>query len=83
MFDFLSQAFETVQNLLSNGWDSPIITGGAIAAVLAVIWIFIKVVRLVVGILLVICLTYLILLLCFDINISNWLQYLFQLIYTF
>lgn len=83
MFDFLSQAFETLQNLLSNGWDSPITAGGAIAVILAVIWIFIKVVRLVVGILLVICLTYLILLLCFDIDISHWLQYLFQLIYPF
>ena len=83
MFDFLSQAFETLQNLLSNGWDSPVATGGAIAAVLAVIWIFIKVVRLVVGILLVILLTYLILLLCFDIDISHWLLHIFQLIYPF
>ena len=83
MTTWLSEITDTVQGLLLSGWDSPVMTCSIIAAVLAALWIFIKVVRLAVGILLVICLTYLILLLCFDIDISNWLQYLFQLIYTF
>lgn len=77
MFSFLSQASETVQSSLPSGWDSSLITGGTAAAVLAAIWAFIKVVRTVVGILFMLCVVFLVLKVCLDIDLSAWLQPLF------
>lgn len=74
MFSFLSQAAETARSSLLSGWDSSLITGGTAAAVLAAIWAFIKVVRTVVGILFMLCVVFLVLKVCFDIDLSTWLQ---------
>lgn len=74
MFSFLSQAAETAQSSLFSGWDSGLVTGGTAAAVLAALWVFIKVVRTVVGILFMLCVVYLVLKVCFDIDLSAWLQ---------
>ena len=74
MFAFLSQAAETAQSNLFSSWDSSLITGGTAAAVLAAIWAFIKVVRTVVGILFMLCVVFLVLKVCFDIDLSTWLQ---------
>ncbi len=74
MFSFLSQAAETAQSSLLSGWDSGLVTGGTAAAVLAALWVFIKVVRTVVGILFMLCVVYLVLKVCFDIDLSAWLQ---------
>ena len=78
MFSFLSQAAETAQSSLFSGWDSGLVTGGTAAAVLAALWVFIKVVRSVVGILFMLCVVYLVLKVCFDIDLSAWLQPLLQ-----
>ena len=74
MFSFLSQAAETARSSLFSGWDSGLVTGGTAAAVLAALWVFIKVVRTVVGILFMLCVVYLVLKVCFDIDVSSWLQ---------
>ena len=74
MFSFLSQAAETARSSLFSGWDSGLVTGGTAAAVLAALWVFIKVVRTVVGILFMLCVVYLVLKVCFDIDLSAWLQ---------
>ena len=74
MFTFLSQAAETAQSNLFSSWDPSLITGGTAAAVLAAIWAFIKVVRTVVGILFMLCVVFLVLKVCFDIDLSTWLQ---------
>ena len=78
MFTILSQATETAQSSLFTGWDSSLVTGGTAAAVLAAIWAFIKVVRTVVGILFMLCVVFLVLEVCFDIDLSIWLQPLLQ-----
>ena len=74
MFSFLSQAAETARSSLFSGWDSGLVTGGTAAAALAALCVFIKVVRTVVGILFMLCVVYLVLKVCFDIDLSTWLQ---------
>ena len=78
MFSLLSHATEIAQSSLLNGWDSGLVTGGTAAAVLAALWVFIKVVRTVVGILFMLCVVFLVLKVCFDIDLSIWLQPLLQ-----
>lgn len=73
MFSLLSQATETAQSSLLSGWDSGLVTGGTAAAVLAALWVFIKVVRTVVGILFMLCVVFLVLKVCFDIDLTSWL----------
>ena len=74
MFSVLSQAAETAQSSLFSGLDSSLLAGGTAAAVLAAIWAFIKVVRTVVGILFMLCVVFLVLKVCFDIDLGIWLQ---------
>ena len=78
MFTFLSQATETARDTLFSGWDSSLVTGGTAAAVLAAIWAFIKVIRTIVGILFMLCVVFLVLKVCFDIDLSTWLLPLLQ-----
>lgn len=78
MFSLLSQAAETAQSSLLSGWDSGLVTGGTAAAVLAALWVFIKVVRTVVGILFMLCVVFLVLKVCFDIDLTSWLQPLLE-----
>lgn len=73
MFSLLSQATETAQSSLLSGWDSGLVTSGTAAAVLAALWVFIKVVRTVVGILFMLCVVFLVLKVCFDIDLTSWL----------
>ena len=70
MLQILEQAWET----LSSGWDPAIGTCGAAATVLAAIWVLFRVIRTVVGILFMLCVTFLVLKVCFDIDLSPWLQ---------
>ena len=74
MQQILEQAWET----LSSGWDPAIGTSGTAATVLAAVWFFVRVIRKVVGILFTLCIAYLVLKVCFDIDISTWLLPLFQ-----
>lgn len=78
MFTFLAQATETARDTLFSGWDSSLVTGGTAAAVLAAIWAFIKVIRTIVGILFMLCVVFLVLKVCFDIDLSTWLLPLLQ-----
>ena len=78
MFTFLSQATETARDTLFSGWDSSLVTGGTAAAVLAAIWAFIKVIRTIVGILFMLCVVFLVLKVCFDIDLSTLLLPLLQ-----
>lgn len=80
MFDFFAQASEATQSNLLSGWDPAVLTGGSAAAVLAAIWAFIKVIRTVVGILFMLCVVFLVLKVCFDIDLSAWLQRLPEVI---
>ena len=74
MQQILEQAWET----LSSGWDQGIGFGGTAATVLGAIWAFFRVIRTVVGTLFILCVVYLVLRICFDIDISTWLLPLFQ-----
>ena len=78
MFTILSQATEAAQNSLFSSWDSSLVTGGTAAAVLAAIWAFIKVVRTVVDILFMLCVVFLVLKVCFNIDLSTWIQPILQ-----
>lgn len=78
MFSLLSQATETAQSSLLSDWDSGLVTGGTAAAVLAALWVFIKVVRTVVGILFMLCVVFLVLKVCFDIDLTSWLRPLLE-----
>ncbi len=79
MFDIFAQASQEISTLsLFDNWDSGATTGGAIAALLAAIWVFFKVIRAIVGTLFMICVVFLVLKVCFDIDISAWLQPLFE-----
>lgn len=78
MFDIIAQATESAQNSFFSGWDPAVVTGGSAAAVLAAIWAFIKVVRAVVGTLFMLCVVYLVLKVCFDIDLTACLQPLLQ-----
>ena len=78
MFTFLSQATETARDTLFSGWDASLVTGGTAAAVLAAIWAFIKVIRTIVGILFMLCVVFLVLKVCFDIDLSTWMLPLLQ-----
>ena len=74
MQQILEQAWESIRAALSSGWDPAIGTCGAAATVLAAIWVLFRVIRTVVGILFMLCVTFLVLKVCFDIDISPWLQ---------
>ena len=70
MQQFLEQAWQGI----CSAWDPTIGTCGTAAAVLAAIWVFFRVIRTVVGILFMLCVTFLVLKVCFDIDLSPWLQ---------
>lgn len=70
MQQFLEQAWQGI----CSAWDPTIGTCGTAAAVLAAIWVFFRVIRTVVGILFMLCVTFLVLKVCFDIDITPWLQ---------
>ena len=74
MLQFIEQAWNGISNTLLSGWDSSIGTPGIAATVLAAVWFFVRVIRKVVGILFTLCIAYLVLKVCFDIDISPWLQ---------
>ena len=74
MFDFIAQAAESAQTSFFSGWDPAVVTGGSAAAALGIIWVFIRVVRAVVGTLFMLCVVYLVLKVCFDIDLSAWQQ---------
>ena len=74
MLQFIEQAWNGISNTLLSGWDSSIGTPGIAATVLAAIWVLFRVIRTVVGILFMLCVTFLVLKVCFDIDLSPWLQ---------
>ncbi|MBE6415324.1 MAG: hypothetical protein E7032_02195 [Akkermansiaceae bacterium] len=78
MIPFLAEATETAFNSLFSGWDPAVTTGGTAAAALAAIWVFFKVVRTVVATLFMLCVVFLVLKVCFDIDLSSWLRPLFE-----
>ena len=79
MLLFLAQAAESASSLLSgwdsllSGWDTSTATGGAAAAILGAVWVLFKVIRAVVGTLFMLCVVFLVLKVCCDIDISAWL----------
>ena len=83
MIQFLAQATESVSQSLFSGWDPAVVTGSTAAAVLGAIWVFFKVIRAVVATLFMLCVVFLVLKVCFDIDISTWLQPLLQEITSF
>ena len=78
MIQFLAQATESVSQSLFSGWDPAVVTGSTAAAVRGGIWVFFKVIRAVVATLFMLCVVFLVLKDCFDIDISTWLQPLLQ-----
>lgn len=83
MINLLAQATESAANSFFSGWDPTVATGGTAAAALAAIWLLVKVVRTVVATLFMLCVVFLVLKVCFDIDISGWLQPLLQQIIVF
>ncbi len=83
MIQFLAQATESVSQSLFSGWDPAVATGSTAAAVLGAIWVFFKVIRAVVATLFMLCVVFLVLKVCFDIDISTWLQPLLQEVTSF
>lgn len=82
MFNFIAQATESAaqQSSMFSGWDPAITTGGTAAAVLGAIWVFFKVIRTVVATLFMLCVVFLVLKVCFDIDISGWLKPVLELL---
>lgn len=78
MISFLAQAAENISPSLFSGWDPSVVTGGTAAAVLGAIWVFFRVIRAVIATLFMLCVVFLVLKVCFDIDISTWLQPLLQ-----
>lgn len=74
MPDFITHAIESAQGML----DPALATGGGLAAVLAAIWVFFRVLRSVVAMLFMLCVVYLVLKICFGIDLSGWLAPLLQ-----
>ncbi len=83
MLHILEQAWEGISNTLHSGWDPAIGTPGIAAAVLAAIWVLFRVIRTVVAVLFMFCVAFLVLKVCFDIDLSTWLQPLLKEISTF
>ena len=78
MIPFLAQAAESISQPLFSGWDPAVTTGGTAAVVLGAIWVFFKVIRAVVATLFMLCVVFRVMKVCFDIDISTWLQPLLQ-----
>ena len=78
MIPFLAQAAEIISQPLFSGWDPAVTTGGTAAVVLGAIWVFFKVVRAVVATLFMLCVVFLVLKVCFDIDLSTWLRPVFE-----
>ncbi|MBQ9830761.1 MAG: hypothetical protein IJO38_10505 [Akkermansia sp.] len=78
MIPFLAQAAESISQPLFSGWDPAVTTGGTAAVVLGAIWVFFKVVRAVVATLFMLCVVFLVLKVCFDIDLSTWLRPVFE-----
>lgn len=78
MIQFLAQATESISPSIFSGWDPSVVTGGTAAAVLGAVWVFFRVIRAVVATLFMLCVVFLVLKVCFDIDISTWLQPLLE-----
>lgn len=74
MIQLLGQATESISNSLFSGWDPAVTTGGTAAAVLGAIWVFFRVIRTVVATLFMLCVVFLVLKVCFNIDLSVWLR---------
>ncbi len=66
--------FSFLQNI-----DGGAIGGGSAAAVLAGVWIFIRTIRKIVGFLFMLCVVYLVMKMCFGIDLAPTVQYLYEL----
>ena len=78
MIHFLAQITENLTPSLFSGWDPAVTTGGTAAVVLGAIWVFFKVIRAVVATLFMLCVVFLVLKVCFDIDLSTWLRPVFE-----
>lgn len=78
MIPFLAQAAESISQSLFSGWDPAVTTGGTAAVVLGAVWVFFRVVRAVVATLFMLCVVFLVLKVCFDIDLSTWLRPVFE-----
>ena len=78
----MQQVLEQAWQGICSAWDPTIGTCGTAAAVLAAIWVFFRVIRTVVGILFMLCVTFLVLKVCFDIDITPLLQPLLKQVTT-
>ena len=78
MIHFLAQVNEVTGNSLFAGWDPAVTTGSAAAAVLGAIWICFRLIRAVVATLFMLCVVFLVLKVCFDIDLSTWLRPVFE-----
>lgn len=74
MIQLLGQASESISNSLFSGWDPAVTTGGTAAVVLGAIWVFFRVIRTVVATLFMLCVVFLVLKVCFNIDLSVWLR---------
>ena len=72
MQEYLTQATESWS--MFTGWDSEVATIGAVAVVLAAIWLFFRIIRTVVAVLFVLCVAFLVLKTCYGIDLAPWLQ---------
>ena len=72
MLDYLKQATESCS--MFAGWDSEVATVGAVAVVLAAIWLFFRIIRTVVAVLFVLCVAFLVLKIGYGMDLSPWLQ---------
>ncbi len=80
MIHFLAQASENISQTLFSGWDPAITTGGTAAVILGAIWVFFRVIRTVVATLFMLCVVFLVLKVCFNIDLSTWLKPIFETI---
>ncbi len=82
MVHFLEQAWESIGSPLISDWDPTVSTCSIAAVVLAAIWLLFRIIRTVVAVLFVLCVALLVLKVCYDIDLSPWLQPVWQKITT-
>ena len=84
MSDFITRIIDTITQLpLLSGWDSSAGSITTVAVILAAVWVFFRVLRMVAGALFLLCAVLLALKFGFNIDAAQWLEPLLQQITSF
>lgn len=80
MWDVLCSVMPSVEQAAGGSfWDAGTLGGGGLAAVLAAVWLFTRVIRRIVGLLFMVCVVFLVAKTCFGLDLSGVATYVFSL----